>query len=436
MTRASLLQILDHVTSISEAETRELEQLAATFPYCQTAHLLLAKAAHDHGSMLASQRLRHAATYAADRQLLRELIERQSKPFEALAVSTAPVVAASAAESEPVVAEEVPTAPVPADSLLQSGEELAIVDSASSPATLDEAPVDSSSMEEQPETGTEVAEHGGPFIEEPKEEIPVEAEQAPIEEAIEAVPLVAEVPDQIHTPEVFQESVATASIPHQDEPTSETPETSLVIEPVVAEIRDELPPIAPPIRPPADAGISRFEYGFEEPEPIVAPVLYQLPELEAATKAGVPAFYADKELAYGLPCGSRLGYALVTSGEEAVNLPLSAFFEPDALLLAHAEANRPASPPAPSSFDLINRFLKIQPRLKAPTTLPPVDEQQDLSVRSTSIAPQLASESLAKILVRQGKLAKAIEIYEQLMVRQPEKKTYFADQINQLKPSE
>ena len=62
MTRASLLHILDHVSRISEAEVRELEQLATTFPYCQTAHVLLAKAAHDRGSMLASQRLRRAAT--------------------------------------------------------------------------------------------------------------------------------------------------------------------------------------------------------------------------------------------------------------------------------------------------------------------------------------------------------------------------------------
>ena len=58
MTRASLLHILDHVGSISEAENQELVQLATAFPYCQTAHLLLAKAAHDKGSMLASQRLR------------------------------------------------------------------------------------------------------------------------------------------------------------------------------------------------------------------------------------------------------------------------------------------------------------------------------------------------------------------------------------------
>ena len=76
MTRATLLHVLDHATALGPAEVRELEQLAQAFPYCQTAHLLLAKAAHDQGTMLAGQRLRRAATYAADRTLLRRLIEQ------------------------------------------------------------------------------------------------------------------------------------------------------------------------------------------------------------------------------------------------------------------------------------------------------------------------------------------------------------------------
>ena len=76
MTRSSLLYVLEHATALGPAEERELEQLAQAFPYCQTAHLLLAKIAHDRGTMLAGQRLRRAATYAADRALLRRLIEQ------------------------------------------------------------------------------------------------------------------------------------------------------------------------------------------------------------------------------------------------------------------------------------------------------------------------------------------------------------------------
>ena len=89
----------------------------------------------------------------------------------------------------------------------------------------------------------------------------------------------------------------------------------------------------------------------------------------------------------------------------------------------------------PSSLDLINTFLKRQPRLTRPAMLPPAAETQaDLSVRSTRTEADLASESLARILVRQGKTERAIEIYRRLMVKQPEKLAYFASQIQQLQP--
>lgn len=94
MTRASLLQLLARPTVLTGADVHALEQLAEAFPYCQTAHLLLAKAAHDQGSMLAGQRLRRAATYAADRTRLRQLIEQQV-PAELVVAEAAPLVPAA-----------------------------------------------------------------------------------------------------------------------------------------------------------------------------------------------------------------------------------------------------------------------------------------------------------------------------------------------------
>jgi hypothetical protein len=116
--------------------------------------------------------------------------------------------------------------------------------------------------------------------------------------------------------------------------------------------------------------------------------------------------------------------------------PVGAFFEPDPLLLNHWATHCPPAPALPSSLDLINNFLRRQPRLTRPAMLPPAaSAQADLSVRSTRPESDLASESLARILVRQGKTARAIEIYEKLMVKQPEKMAYFAAQIQQLQPS-
>lgn len=130
-----------------------------------------------------------------------------------------------------------------------------------------------------------------------------------------------------------------------------------------------------------------------------------------------------------------MGYCLQSSDELTQNLP-DGSFEPDALILAHLAAQLPAVPTR-TSIDIISQFLRNKPRLKTPVPTPPsANEQADLSVKSTRAEPDLASESLALIMVRQGKKDRAIEIYERLMVRQPEKMAYFADQIQKLKLSE
>ncbi|MDF7811793.1 hypothetical protein [Hymenobacter sp. YC55] len=487
MTRASLLHILNHVGSISEAEIRELEQLATAFPYCQTAHVLLAKAAHDQGSMLASQRLRRAATYAADRQLLRQLLEQPApetttiefsapKELPASPEASLPASTASASSStafiQSLVTEDVQPLELQEEEATTAVEEIvAETPEASEPEPLpafDSVTTDSETDSQEPIASEQAPnEQAEEKLEEPHSpdtteslasvETPEEVAEAP-EESIEALPVSSLDP----------ETEATDSEPTEPPlPTLEEGPDSLSIDPDTsligdvatisdAESDEVLPAVAPPIRPPVEVGSSRFEFGLSEPNKLPVPILYQLPGLDdeeeateetedyalfppAATTALAPPFRADTDLAYSmLEGGSRFGYAIQLRDDELTQpLPATEFFPPDVLLHAHAAStSQPGSIPAPSSFDLINRFLKVQPRLKVPGVLPTINEQTDLAARSTHAPPALASESLAKILIKQGKTERAIEIYEQLMVRQPEKSAYFADQIQQLKSSE
>lgn len=60
------------------------------------------------------------------------------------------------------------------------------------------------------------------------------------------------------------------------------------------------------------------------------------------------------------------------------------------------------------------------------------DDVFNMAVNSISREENLASESLADILVRQGKYDKAIEMYRTLSLRNPQKNAYFAARIEKI----
>ena len=84
--------------------------------------------------------------------------------------------------------------------------------------------------------------------------------------------------------------------------------------------------------------------------------------------------------------------------------------------------------------DLIESFIKNEPRISPikarPDELP---NQEDLTKRIKPVGGGLVTESFAKILEKQGKTDKAVDIYKKLMVKNPEKKAYFAAKISELK---
>ncbi|TDB66902.1 hypothetical protein [Arundinibacter roseus] len=86
--------------------------------------------------------------------------------------------------------------------------------------------------------------------------------------------------------------------------------------------------------------------------------------------------------------------------------------------------------------EIIEAFIKNDPRIgpirvnKNEAEIQPVDL---LSHRSQPMPMEgLATESFAKILVKQGKIDKAIDMYQKLMLKNPEKKDYFAEKIAEL----
>ena len=79
MNKQKFIDLLQAPERIDDQDLESLEELTVNFPYCQAAHVLIAKAAHDKGSMLAHQKLKKAAVYTSDRALLKRLLY-QTRP--------------------------------------------------------------------------------------------------------------------------------------------------------------------------------------------------------------------------------------------------------------------------------------------------------------------------------------------------------------------
>lgn len=484
MTRAALLHLLAAPESLPATAVQDLEQLAQAFPYCQTAHVLLAKAAHDQGSMLAGQRLRRAATYATDRQLLRQLLERPaqfptppapanpSSASEAVApemahdaitvTATAPepllmpaLTASALAVEAPMAINEPPASTTEAASLVEvEGIALeAAVTALAEPLSGDVAePVAPTSLPEEAVVAL------------PTRSVTTENELPPIspEEPVRSVQLVEKPLSGMPTTQGVE--LQEAAVEDVTAKNSAVAAVAAAVDYLITDATTEPDPAPLLIRPPAEAGAARFEFGLT-PSPALESGFsaYQLPEAgpeeplagapasQAAAQSGVAAFAGDANLAYALSGGSRLGYAMqlvfalpenslpppALPTVETPGSPLppaGEFFAPDALLLEHLARQPPPAPAVPSSLELIDSFLRRAPqRRRGIVTLLTVPEQADLSLRSTRAEPDLASESLARILAGQGKTERAIAVYERLMVRQPEKSAYFAVQIDLLR---
>lgn len=89
-----------------------------------------------------------------------------------------------------------------------------------------------------------------------------------------------------------------------------------------------------------------------------------------------------------------------------------------------------------SQVDIIQKFIDTDPRFDAKSKGNPYEEtepQEDLSQKNLKNSEEFFTETMAELMLKQKKYKKAINIYEKLGLKFPEKSAYFARQIEKVK---
>ena len=111
--------------------------------------------------------------------------------------------------------------------------------------------------------------------------------------------------------------------------------------------------------------------------------------------------------------------------------------EPADLLIEEIKSTKkkvnPEGPKQKEQIEIIENFIKTQPSITKNKLATPPPSSTDLAEKSLVYGDNIISETLVEILLKQGKKDKAIEVLKKLIWKFPQKKAYFAAQIEELK---
>ena len=99
--------------------------------------------------------------------------------------------------------------------------------------------------------------------------------------------------------------------------------------------------------------------------------------------------------------------------------------------LQHHEVEADSFQPKGKDYEhLIEKFIKDEPRIPPPRKDLP---KQNLAEKPIGPIEELVTETLANVYLHQGFTSEAIDIFEKLSLKNPEKSSYFAKKIEDIK---
>lgn len=393
MNREKLIHIAQFPHEINAADARELEELTRKFPYFSLPYSLLGHYYALHKDYRMEDNLHQAALRTFNRSWLHAYIHQTPVAHtEPVAVPSEQVAEVGLVEVEETVESEVVL------------EEVEI--SVQSEAVL------AGEAEEQPEETEAIV---------PTQEI------------------VSEVSEIAAEAEAHEENVPAAE-PVVDDLDLLMPEfASRIIEPATSEdmeleVFEEIQEFEVSREPKTESTVLFEEKASADnwadlPDLMLVPVQEKADEEEAApTKvaATAPILY------------SAGGYNIEDyfPAEPEDKAPPTDFFSWLSKPTFHHEEENSQPPTVPeenveTKMDLIDRFIKAKPSIRKPaaTFFNPMESAK----RSETLPDGLVTETLAGVYLKQENFAGAIRIYEKLMLKFPEKSTYFAGLIDNIK---
>ncbi len=373
MNRTDFIRMVERKAPVDTRALHEIRELISVFPYFQTAHMLLLKGLKENNDVRFESQLKSSAIYIADREVLYYLLRKESSSREEVT------------ESIPEQKLTETRASFPSAEDVASGDETPDMTERTEPALLSEdvaANTFAEEMQTQEEPQAEVT-----------HDYQIDTRQTVIELAKNSEALIKELENEIR---------------EQKADEGKNNETGAPGRSILMSVEPE------------EDGYGSSVFVFEdETQPVEEKIFYMDPGIIISENKDLLELDIEED---------NTGPA-----EPEINLSEPESYLPE--ISEQPEAEPPGEEKIPRKqvqSDLIDKFIQANPRIEPKRQIPdqPVE---DLAEHFAEQTGGFVTETLAKIYLNQGYYSRAIDIYEKLCLKFPEKSSYFATQIENIK---